>query len=241
MIKWILLVLLFLSLVSCTRTHTPMQIEGRWVNADYLTELQNYKSPKNAETITDIFYFDIMGDTICITYDLHTGNGINILENITYNSKDMCYTFRFEGDTTTERITFIGNDSIRWTGRISKFETLRSFNTVFIKPIPSFEQLCNEKVIAGQYRDKKGDLYTFASNGEATWPNKTYMYEVCTSYYGIDKDCIINWSDFDSLKNGYTAYGFKFVGKKLYLYHEKPSDYDYTEFSTKPFLELTKQ
>jgi hypothetical protein len=240
MIKWISLALALLSFFSCTRSKLPMKLNGRWVNTEYLTDLEQNKSPKSAETKALIFYFDIRNDTICITDDLHTSNSVDALQGIKYNKMNKCYTFYFKNDTTTERISVLGNDSIQWTGRINHYGTRRTFNTVFIKSTSSFEQLCNEAMIAGQYRDKKGNIYTFASNGEATWPNKTFSYEVCTSYYGIDMDCIFNRTDFDSLKKGYTAYGFKFVGKKLYLYHEKPSDYDYTEFSTKPFLELTK-
>lgn len=241
MLKWMSLTLVFLTFVSCTRSRATIELNGRWVNNDYLKELKQSRSPKNAEAKTLIFYFDISYDTICITDNLHTSNGVDILEDMKYNKMDKCYTFHFKNDTTSERITVVGNDSIQWSGRINHYGIIRTFNTVFVKLTSSFEQLCNEKVIAGEYRDKKGDVYAFTSDGLATWPNKTYKYEVCTSYYGIDKDCIFNCSDFDSLKNGYTAYGFKFVGKKLYLYHEKPSDYDYTAFYINPFLELTKQ
>jgi hypothetical protein len=85
-------------------SQTTSDLNGRWINTTYTGDLKKYRSPKDIEDKTNLFYFDLRNDTICITDDLHTSNYYNVLKNIGSDSINNAYTFSFADDTNKQYI-----------------------------------------------------------------------------------------------------------------------------------------
>lgn len=94
----------------------------------------------------------------------------------------------------------------------------------------------NKQLLAGRYRDQKGNPYTFSDEGVATWPDRTFAYELPLDPMQAECDYIRT----DAPKNPAIApfYGFKWNGERLDLYKIVPGELIACE--PKPFASLTR-
>ncbi len=212
-------------------------IEGIWINEAYLSVLAAVKSPHAAAkktpplviavrregrsypiVVTDFnkaslqAVLDIEPDGKPGAYRLVVG-----AEDKPMSSKDVKY-IRLEGAKDAQ----------------GKFDRLRIAEPDFMKGkwanyVPLSGELSprlNRFVIAGDYRDEKGQTWTFTESGEARWPEQKFNYELSLNDPGANCDYLqsesASASEADKKRYGYgwkggklSIFGARLAGKKV--------------------------
>ncbi|MDO8989113.1 MAG: hypothetical protein Q7U91_05720 [Sideroxyarcus sp.] len=101
---------------------------------------------------------------------------------------------------------------------MSRFEFIVEVDgkTLVYHYVGNYKQFIARNTIAGQYKDKKGGLYTFTEEGIATFPDHSFRYEVDADFGMISFDTF-----FEVLPQypfAGTQYGFKLFNNKLQIF-----------------------
>lgn len=113
---------------------------------------------------------------------------------------------------------------------------VRHAEEVFVSLDEALQEHANKALLTGRYRDQKGNLYAFSDEGVATWPNRSFHYELPLDPMQADCDYIRT----DAAKNPAIDpfYGFKWNGNRLDLFKILPGELIVCE--PKPFASLTR-
>lgn len=96
----------------------------------------------------------------------------------------------------------------------------------------------NGIVLTGKYKDDKGQEWSFSDIGKATFPDKSFYYELSLN----DKKSNCEYFEAEDLEaaDGIRYYGFVWKAGKLKLFNAKLSK-DRVRCESRPFAELTPQ
>lgn len=174
-------------------------IEGIWINEQYLQVLSQVKSPHAAARKTPPLVIAIkkegrawpivvtdfnkasMQTVVDLEPDARPGNWRLVVgpSNGPVSSSDVKY-IPFQGTRNPQ----------------GGFERLRIAEPTFLKgkwgeflPLPGeLSPSINRIVIAGKYKDAQGREWVFAESGEATWPDQKFFYELSLNDPGASCD-----------------------------------------------------
>ncbi|HVY07298.1 MAG TPA: hypothetical protein VHB46_15100 [Burkholderiales bacterium] len=164
-------------------------VEGIWINEAYLSVLSALKSPhaaaRKAKPVVIAIRRDGRAYPIVVT-DFNTAS-LQVVLDVEPDGKPGAYRLVVGADDKPTS----GSDAkyIRFEGTRNaqgKFDKLRVAEPDFMKgkwadyvPIPGeLSPQLNRFVLAGKYSDEQGRPWIFAENGEATWPDRKFNYEL---------------------------------------------------------------
>lgn len=231
---------------------------GTWSNVEYMKNLKITGSPY--KSICDVPWINIRtegNETMFDEYlNFHEGGTGGTITDITYSEDKSRYYINvkdyFDGSSLNFKRSIIiekadsEKDSIIYTDQENK-EKYR-FNKIGKSP----ELYANEVILAGNYKDAKGEEYIFTTSGEAIWPNETFNYQIQLdflggptfiradgSYYNDDYFMI---TDESGLNLRDFVYYYQIKDEQLYLFkaEEKEGEFLY-EIKDVPDLVLTKE
>jgi hypothetical protein len=174
-------------------------IEGIWINEPYLGVLSALKSPHAAAKKTAPLVIAIRRDgrafPIVVT-DFNKATLQAVLD-IEPDGKPGAYRLvvaRDDKPTSGNDVKFIRFEAAR--NAQGKIDRLRIAEPDFMKGkwadyVPLTGELSpqmNRFVLSGKYEDDKGRPWTFSEAGEATWPDRTFNYELSLNDPGAGCD-----------------------------------------------------
>ena len=174
-------------------------VEGIWINESYLSVLAALKSPHAAARKTPPVVIAIRREgrayPIVIT-DFHKASLQAVLD-LEPDGKPGAYRLVVGADdkpTSSSEVKYIRFEAAK--NAQGKFERLRIAEPDFMKGkwadyVPIAGELSpqlNRFVIAGNYRDEKGQTWNFSESGEATWPGQKFNYELSLNDPGANCD-----------------------------------------------------
>jgi hypothetical protein len=117
----------------------------------------------------------------------------------------------------------------------SEFSVEVEGKTLVYRYVGNYKQYIARNTIAGKFKDGEGHLYTFTEDGLATFPTRSFQYEVAADFVTIIFDTFFEVIP----EGGGTQYGFKHIQKnKLQLFEMGGPMGDRPE--PKPFVTLTR-
>jgi hypothetical protein len=224
-------------------TITAAQLTGNWLEVNYLEALQQQKNEKAIYSYKTYPYIRISksGKEYSLLRAIGFHEGINarvigIEPTATANTYDVI--LQPEGEVGYHKELWRISKS---KGKLDKLtvtdEKQNKINYALINSRP--EEYVNQIMLAGNYKDKDGKIYTFKGNQTAAWPDRSFQYEVILDSDAGDKEYGYFYT---RAKNQLTVYYcFKIIDQKLYLYNagiDEAGRYVCTEPS---FAELEKQ
>jgi hypothetical protein len=95
---------------------------------------------------------------------------------------------------------------------------LWSDDVVIYRRLPgTLKGFVNHGLLAGKYRDQRGRVYSFSEDGEATWPERSFPYQVSLDV--SEAACDYLQTPDPTQPGGQRRYGFAWVDGKLQLHH----------------------
>ncbi|MBT4483397.1 MAG: hypothetical protein HOC71_06940 [Candidatus Latescibacteria bacterium] len=228
--------IMFFSLITYTSRAEEItldQLQGDWLNKNYIEILKATKSPrKSAGGIYNTFFSISKEDNSykwLQIYNFHEGIKFQIIK-LPPTSEPHTYQMVYEpiySREPVERETYINTlyipgdkpfNEIAWILN-PRHGSKEGQGTKFIRVEPNINEFVNRIVIAGHYTNEHGQSFVFKETGEAVWPDKSFKYEVGLDSYWTN-------SKFDAFKvlgekieNFYPMrYGFEWRDKKLLIY-----------------------
>ncbi len=214
---------------------TLNQLQGEWLNKQYVEELNRTKSPVKAYDIDrntnyTAFYI-VKKDSAYLNWDqswgYHEGASLRITglqltsEPNTY--KITYHEYQTHGRRTDNDRFFIHDNKpvneIVWIFYPRYGSKKEEQRITFVRIEPSIEEFINIVVIAGRYTDEKGRKFEFKQSGHAIWPNKSFKYVVeLDRYWTNGKFDAFNVLG-EKIKNFYPMrYGLEWRDKKLLVF-----------------------
>lgn len=115
----------------------------------------------------------------------------------------------------------------------SEFSISVEGKTLTYRYVGNLKKYIARNTIAGKYKDNKGGLYTFTEEGLATFPARSFRYEVPTDFmFGFDQ-----FFEIPQHRDG-IKYGFKVINNELQLFKIVGEFVDEPE--PNPFVTLTR-
>ena len=215
-------------------------VEGIWINETYLSVLAALKSPHAAAKKTPPVVIAIRREgrayPIVIT-DFHKASLQAVLD-LEPDGKPGAYRLVVGADDkpmSSNEVKYIRFEAAK--NAQGKFERLRIAEPDFMKGkwaeyVPIAGELSpqlNRFVIAGNYRDEKGQTWNFSESGEATWPGQKFNYELSLNDPGANCDYLQGESADKGVDSGKGAndkkgvddkkrYGYGWKGGKLSIF-----------------------
>jgi len=164
-------------------------VEGIWINETYLAALGALKSPhaaaRKAAPLVIVIRRDGRAYPIVVT-DFRTASLQAVLD-VEPDGKPGAYRLVVGADDkpmSSSDVKYIRFQATR--NAQGKFDRLRIAEPDFMKGkwavyVALDQELnpqLNRLVIAGKYRDAKGEPWSFSEAGEAVWPGQTFNYEL---------------------------------------------------------------
>jgi hypothetical protein len=181
-----------------TPEHTPAlrkdrvflkDVEGIWINEAYLSALSTLKSPHAAAKKTPPVVIAIRreGRAYPIVVTDFRKASLRAVLDIEPDGKPGAYRLVVGADDkpmSSSEVKYIRFEAAKNTQ--GKFDRLRIAEPDFMKGkwadyvalAGGLTSQLNRVVIAGKYRDEKGQSWTFSEAGEATWPEQKFNYEL---------------------------------------------------------------
>lgn len=231
---------------SISKPHPLLsQVEGEWLNEQYVNRLRSTKSPiKSMQGIYEVYYDinkkgkDYEWFTV---YNFHEGSPIKLIVNIKALPEENTYKLMLKkGDPQN----YYPDNKTNYEFVIDKksksckiFSSNGKQKMSFVKINSRLANFVNSIVLAGKYQDSNGLRYEFNSDGTGKWADKSFKYE-------INLDPIFNKYDYfcliDSKGNRTEVlYCFERKDDKLLIYKAKILDEsEFIERENKPFLIL---
>jgi hypothetical protein len=99
---------------------------------------------------------------------------------------------------------------------IVRAEDSRGKSELFVRLPGTLDQYVNRIILAGKYRDRSGEEYSFDESGEARWPGKTFKYDI--SLNPQEAGCEYFQHDDSDGVGGRKRYGYRWNKEELELY-----------------------
>jgi len=212
-------------------------VEGIWINEPYLSVLAALKSPHAAakKTLPVVIAIRREGRAypIVIT-DFHKASLQAVLD-IEPDGKPNAYRLVVAADdkpTSSNEVKYIRFEAVK-NGQ-GKFDRLHIAEPDFMKGkwadyIPIAGELSpqlNRFVIAGKYRDEKGQTWEFTESGEAAWPTQKFNYELSLNDPGVNCDYLQTEAsakapEKDSIEQDKKRYGYAWKAGKLSIFQAR--------------------
>lgn len=219
-------------------------INGLWINVEYLNNLKLNRSPHKAIMATNVRipYFNLIKNRIQWLNNFHdlTGHTINKSdeENVfdIISSKD-----KSEGKLIISNPKKI--DDLVWisTSNDSQDIIRQTFIKVSESTEPhSYRSYFNSLVLTGKFKDPNGNIYIFKTTGEGIWNNKGIKYKLGLDFIHSNHDYIMVKYEENVNDEGFITYGFKWVSNQLLLFKEIKDNNDIFKCERKLFIILTK-
>ena len=214
-------------------------VEGIWINEAYLLALAVLKSPhaaaKKAAPLVIAIRRDGRAYPIVVT-DFRTASLQAVLD-VEPDGKPGAYRLVVGADDkpmSSSEVKYIRFQAVR--NAQGKFDRLRIAEPDFMKGKwadyvalgGELNPQLNRLVIAGNYRDAKGEPWSFSEAGEARWPGRTFNYELSLNdpgagceYFQVENAAAGTGKRADPAQQAATdrnRYGFAWNGGKLSLY-----------------------
>ena len=212
-------------------------IEGIWINEAYLSALAALKSPHAAAKKTPPLVIAIRREgaayPIVIT-DFHKASLQAVLD-IEPDGKPNAYRLVVAANdrpTSSNEVKYIRFEAVK-NGQ-GKFDRLHVAEPDFMKGrwadyVPISGELSpqlNRFVIAGKYRDDRGQQWEFSESGDATWPQQKFNYEL--SLNDPDASCDYLQSEItakepqkNSVEQDKKRYGYAWKAGKLSIFQAR--------------------
>jgi hypothetical protein len=188
---------------SATEQGFQLQL-GDYLSVDYIDVLRQTRSPITACEKSDFRQYIRLG----------------------YSATDKQFYFRamgnfhegIEGITTDLSLNIVIDHLAETPARLkalsrSEFAIAVDGKMHSYRYVGSLKQFIAKNTIAGKYKDNEGNLYTFTEEGLATFPDRSFQYEVATDLiFGFDQ-----FFEMPQRQDG-TKYGFKVVNNELQLF-----------------------
>ena len=214
-------------------------VEGIWINESYLSALAALKSPHAAARKTPPVVIAIRREgrayPIVITDFLKAS--LQAVLDIEPDGKPNAYRLVIGADdkpTSSNEVKYIRFEGVK--NSQGKFDKLRISEPDFMKSkwadyIPVAGELSpqlNRLVIAGKYRDEKGQMWEFTESGEAVWPQQKFNYELSLNDPGANCDYLQPESsakepDNNSTEQDKKRYGYAWKAGKLSIFQARLS------------------
>ena len=207
-------------------------IEGVWLNAEYVNEIVKNKSPKEALS-KDIIFYSIQFYKNKSKYyyniaDIETGIGgeiskITIVDNIynihTENNDEQENIIKYIRDNNGVGFVQYGNQRFTYVGEAE-------------------EDYYNRTLLKGKYISEEGCIYVFNEDNMAEWPDNTFKYIVERPVFA-SYDYFECYTDEGEPLDTYYAYEFK--NNKLLIYQLNiDENYHLTNRTNEPLLVLNR-
>lgn len=209
-------------------------VEGIWINEGYLSVLAALKSPhaaaKKARPVVIAIRREGRAYPIVVT-DFNKATLQAVLD-VEPDGKPGAYRLVVGADdkpVSSSEVKYIRFEATR--SAQGKFDRLRFAEPDFMKGkwadyVPIEGELSpriNRFVIAGKYTDEKGRPWVFGDNGEATWPDRKFNYELSLNDPGAGCDYLQSEDPAKGGADGKGAddrkrYGYAWKAGKLSLY-----------------------
>ena len=219
-------------------------INGLWINEEYLNTLKLNRSPKEA----------IKADNVRIPYFILTNNKIQWLNNfhdltghtINKGDKENVFDIKSPKDKSKHKLIVSNQgkiDKIVWinTSNASKDTIRQTFIKVSKSTEPhSYRSYFNSLVLTGKFKDENDNFYIFKTTGEGIWNNKGIIYKLGLDFIHSNHDYIMVKYEESVNDEGFITYGFKWVSNQLLLFKEIRDNNEIFKCEKKPFIILTK-
>lgn len=170
---------------------------GEWLSKEYIAKLKATKSPQiSVEGIVEDSFSIKKTDTgyvMAVIYNFHEGGEDFIIKGLkAVAAKKGVYELVVDmpAGITEKNSQFIffkkdGADEIQWN-----YESNHKKNkNTFIRVEPSVSLFVNRILLAGEYKDERGNSFIFTESGVAKWPDKQFRYETLLDYIGSPASC----------------------------------------------------
>ncbi|MFN0317897.1 MAG: hypothetical protein ACKVQA_22960 [Burkholderiales bacterium] len=224
-------------------------VEGIWMAQQYMNALKATRSPRAAARKSQP-----------IVIQLKKENGIYPILTTNFRSAVLEFMIEIEPDKKPQSWRFVTSKSegivsssdviySYFTGKramTGTFETLslkephfaKRKSTQFARLGEPLEVFVNKNTVAGKYKDEEGKPYEFSSGGEATFPDRKFVYEVLLDT--TQANCDVLTSHHEKEPEGKERIGFAAKGEKLYLYKAQSPSKNVWSCEPKPFATLTR-
>jgi len=207
---------------SVVEKSLPLQL-GDYLSVEYIDLLRKTRSPmvagKNSDSRQYIkIYFNVNKKVIGFSLmgNFHEGLG-GIVTDPSLN------VLREDFGETPAKLKVLSR---------SEFSVEVEGKTLVYRYVRNYKQFIALNTIVGKYKDGTGLLYTFTEDGLATFPNRSYAYEVESDFV------MTSFDQFYETREDGEAYGFKVVNNELQLFKIVGEFTD--ELESKPFITLTR-
>ena len=212
-------------------------IEGIWINEAYLGALAALKSPHAAAKKTPPLVIAIRreGAAYPIVITDFQKASLQAVLDIEPDGKPNAYRLVVAADdkpTSSNEVKYIRFEAVK-NGQ-GKFDRLHVAEPDFMKGrwadyVPIAGELSpqlNRFVIAGKYRDDKGQPWEFTESGEATWPQQKFNYELSLNDPGASCDYLQSESTAaepqkNSVEQDKKRYGYAWKAGKLSIFQAR--------------------
>lgn len=225
------------------------ELEGIWMNEAYVKTLRQVRMPHQAAKKVRPVVIAIKRDGRIYPYvatDFDTAAFMVVLAlepDIKPNSYRLVLGQNNE-PTSSADATYVWFKGQREADR--KFRNLAFKETFIMKgKWADYEHVgmqlgpvMNSIVLAGNYKDEDGREWSFTDEGQATFPDKSFYYELSIN----DKQARCEYLEAEDLTapEGKSYYGYAWKAGKLQLFHAELRK-DRVRCDSKPFVVLTPQ
>ena len=173
-----------------TKEEMVLKITGTWVNEEYKNNLNSTKSPYRS--ICELPWIEIGSENNEIFYNeylnFHEGGTGGNITDIVFDADKNRYDIELK--------SYFENSLIELNPSILVSENQGEGNSIiytnqegeivhqFFKIDKSPELYANEVILAGSYKDSKGNQYTFTNDGKAIWPKESFNYKIQLDFIG---------------------------------------------------------
>ena len=178
----------------------PLQL-GDYLTVEYIDHLMQTRSPMTASEQSDKrrhcnVDFDSKVKEVYFGFDnFHDSEALYVTDSGLRNVK------KIYGQTPAK---------LKALSRSEFFITVEG-KTLIYRHVGNLKEYIARNTVAGKYKDNMGGLYTFTEEGLATFPGRSFKYEVPTDFmFGFDQV-------YEKRQDG-EAYGFKVVNNELQLF-----------------------
>lgn len=223
-------------------------IEGIWVNQDYIVALRNSKMPhavaKKTEPVVIVLRRE--GGSYPILITNFENAAVQVAVAVEPDEKPDSYRMVLAPDNkpvSSEKVKYMKiRGKPNAAGKLDHLAIAEIFFmkgkwATFVRVGDAIGPFVNGTVIAGRYIDEQGKTWEFSETGQATSPERTFYYELSLNDQGANCEYL----EGEDLKaaDGIKRIGFAWKGERLELF-EAQLVKKRVRCESKPFAVLTR-
>lgn len=199
---------------------TIEQIDGQWVRKKYLDSLRSTRS-QFAEQPENVSISAKNNRLNWTTYHESSWRRILRIEPSANAYVLVVGQWEVESPAPSETLRVPFKPAMNHEGKIASIEFLddslvSSKREPFIRLAVPLKEYANELLLVGRYVDRKGKQYSFSKEGVASWPDKSFLYELPLD--SSEAGCDYFQTDDPKEPGNWKRYGFKWKGDRLDLF-----------------------